>query len=283
MLASSCKKEDKINTTLGGIQNRHDFWDNGSVITVKFLDNSVSKSIQTRVEKGAKVWEKCANITFKFVSSTDDADLRIKIGSTSDASSMVMGLGKKILKTPIKDPNMVLMLKEEDTSSDWEITHEFGHVLGFEHAHAHPSAGSIIDYSAIWAAWANLRKESGMHEAEANAWASNFLLNQYWVYNYKSIRSLYYFDGIKDGLKGDALTKHVTYGMTKNYPTLKESSLSWERRSDLPEYFQHVQYDILSIMHYGLADWETKTHTAYPQNTVLSKGDIELAKLIYPR
>ena len=121
------------------------YWTNGSIITVKFLNNNGSTIVKQKIEKYAHMWEDYANIKFKFVSSTETAQIRIK--TDADGMSYTTGLGTQLI-----DPNMINPENKSNTDQTshnmrygWftdatpetefsrTVIHEFGHLLGLQH------------------------------------------------------------------------------------------------------------------------------------------------------
>lgn len=128
------------------------YWPNSSTITVNFLNNAGSTYVKQKIEQYAHAWEPYANIKFKFVPSTQSAQIRI--GIAADNSSYTTGLGTMLIdpnnlteqglpNTDQSSPNMHYGWFTDQTS-DQEfsrtVTHEFGHALGLEHEQRHYDA-----------------------------------------------------------------------------------------------------------------------------------------------
>ena len=117
------------------------YWPNGSIITVNFFHNKGSARIQERIQHYAHMWGRCANIKFKFVPSTEPAQIRIDI--SADSSSYVTGLGIRLLNTNQNSFNMHYgWFTDRTTDAEFSRTvlHEFGHALGLEHEHNSPNS-----------------------------------------------------------------------------------------------------------------------------------------------
>ncbi len=115
-------------------------WDNGKVITVKFLGDGGSKRLREKIMAAAKEWEKYANINFNFVES-GDANIRILVTDKGGCNSAV---GTTALyrdnneKTMNLDSNFFYrrgLLFDVLLSST--VQHEFGHAIGLLHEHSY--------------------------------------------------------------------------------------------------------------------------------------------------
>lgn len=127
------------------------YWTNGSTITVKFLNNG-SAIVKQKIEKYAHMWEDYANIKFKFVSSTETAQIRIK--TDDKGMSYTTGLGTQLIDLNIINPenksntdqtshNMCYGWFTDatpETEFSRTVIHEFGHALGLQHEQRNPGA-----------------------------------------------------------------------------------------------------------------------------------------------
>ena len=157
------------------------YWTNGSTITVKFLNNNGSEFVKQKIEEYAHMWEKYANIKFKFVSSNEPAQIRIKIDDKN--MSYTTGLGTQLI-----DPNRInpenksntdqtshnvcfgwLTNTTSDTEFSRTVMHEFGHLLGLQHEQR--NRGAKINQSKYFA---YLQQANGWSLAQAQGQAAFF-------------------------------------------------------------------------------------------------------------
>ncbi len=114
-------------------------WTTGSTLRCRFLDGSVR--MRRKVEEFAHLWEKHANIRFKFVTS-GPAEIRISFYADSGSWSAV---GRDALNTsyfPPHQPTMNYGWLRDRTGNDEcsrVVLHEFGHALACVHEHQSPT------------------------------------------------------------------------------------------------------------------------------------------------
>ena len=115
-------------------------WPKGRTLTCRFLDGSARQ--RRRVEEKARIWEKFANIKFKFV-TFGSADIRISF-SADTGSWSALGTDALVERYfPRYQPTMNYgWLKDDTDDEEYErvVVHEFGHALGAIHEHQSPTA-----------------------------------------------------------------------------------------------------------------------------------------------
>ena len=121
---------------LGLTVDKHNLWDNGQDLRVKFL--SGSENVHKQVEMLAKEWENYANINLCFVSE-GYAHIRVSINPKIKSQSQV---GKAALLVVDDEPTMNLAIEDSTHPAElkFHVLHEFGHALGCIHEHCSPEA-----------------------------------------------------------------------------------------------------------------------------------------------
>ena len=113
-------------------------WDNGSIITCRFLGGSVA--LQNRVKAVAKEWEKVANLTLDF-RNAGPTNVRIAFVAGKGSWS---NLGTQCRNVPEPKATMNFGWLKDDSSDSVlrkVVLHEFGHAIGLIHEHQNPHGG----------------------------------------------------------------------------------------------------------------------------------------------
>lgn len=112
----------------------HYFWENACTLTISFL-HDVPVELRDRIERGIRQWEPFVSLAFEVVADSK-GQIRIAVGGTDSYSTM----GTEALTVDAGYPTLMIGVKPEDPDFDRTLLHEFGHALGFHHAHLHPEA-----------------------------------------------------------------------------------------------------------------------------------------------
>ncbi|KAJ7831985.1 hypothetical protein B0H13DRAFT_1527444, partial [Mycena leptocephala] len=113
-----------------------------------FLDGTARQ--QAKVTQVIQEWSLYANITFAYVASPSDSDLRITFNPKGGSWSYV-GTDNEYISTSQANMNLGWVEDSGRTNKDGTIQvssdehgvilHEFGHVLGLMHEHQSPARG----------------------------------------------------------------------------------------------------------------------------------------------
>lgn len=114
-------------------------WPPGTMLRCRFLDGSAK--MRRKVRTHAVVWEKHANVRFRFVTK-GDAEIRISFYADDGSWSAV---GRDALNRayfPLHQPTMNFGWVRDDSDPIEDravVLHEFGHALGCIHEHQSPT------------------------------------------------------------------------------------------------------------------------------------------------
>lgn len=129
-------------------------WNPGETIKVFLNTTNGSELLREQVKMFAKEWERVANITFEFVTSKNDAKIKVWFASDKKYWSWI---GRDVLSNPFNVYTMNLgFVNSGITPNDVRaiVLHEFGHALGFIHEHQSPSSGIQWDKEKVYAFFA---------------------------------------------------------------------------------------------------------------------------------
>jgi hypothetical protein len=115
-------------------------WDNGKVLTVKFMGDGGSLKLREKIKVAAKEWEKYANLTFNFVES-GEANIRVLLTNKGGCNSVV-GTNALFRESDEKTMNIDTNFFYQnhicyDAYLIQTIQHEFGHAIGLLHEHSY--------------------------------------------------------------------------------------------------------------------------------------------------
>ncbi|MFJ7315598.1 M12 family metallopeptidase [Pseudomonas sp. NPDC098747] len=142
------------------------FWENASTITFSFMQD-LPDVLKYRIERGIRQWEPFVSLAFELVENTPGA-IRIALQGTDSYSF----IGTDALREDVDVPTMVLGLAPDALNFDQTVQHEFGHALGFHHAHLHPQANipwnkeAAYDYLAKHHGWKREDVDSNLFDLE---------------------------------------------------------------------------------------------------------------------
>ncbi|KAE8133586.1 hypothetical protein BDV38DRAFT_286625 [Aspergillus pseudotamarii] len=128
------------------------FWPNGKRLRVRFLWDTAY--IKEKIRQYTQVWEKYANIDFRFV-ETGPAEIRIAFKDDGSGSYV----GTENTRIPAEEPTMNFGSFDRNTREEEfsrTTIHEFGHALGCIHEHQSPAAeikwdeGRLLEYFKPW-------------------------------------------------------------------------------------------------------------------------------------
>jgi hypothetical protein len=119
--------------TRGAANDRY-LWPQGSTIKIGFVD--VSEKDKALIEKNINKWAPHVNLTFEFIDDPKNADIRIEVDPAMSGGYSWIGTEAKL--HPHDKAHVTIGTRGSEENTEDTIMHEWGHVLGLEHEHAHP-------------------------------------------------------------------------------------------------------------------------------------------------
>ncbi len=117
-------------------------WDNASTVTFSFMED-LPDELEYRVERVIRQWEPFVSLTFEQV---EQGQIRIALNGRENYSA----IGTEALEFDPAEPTLVIQTAPQDPLFEATLLHEFGHALGFHHAHLHPDANIPWDIEAVY-------------------------------------------------------------------------------------------------------------------------------------
>ncbi|WLH36773.1 M12 family metallopeptidase [Pseudomonas sp. FP2196] len=110
------------------------FWENASTLKISFL-HDIPLELKDRVERIIRQWEPFVSLAFEVVEDYK-GEIRIALGGQESYST----IGTQALTVDTRFPTMTIGVEPDNLAFERTLLHEFGHALGFHHAHLHPEA-----------------------------------------------------------------------------------------------------------------------------------------------
>lgn len=129
-------------------------WDVGQIVRIKFLNGD--SFLQEKVKQFANEWMIYANLTFQYVQSNEEADVKIAFKWNGDSRSWSY-FGKDCQIFSQNTPTMNFgwfNSTTSDTEFSRTIKHEFGHLLGLVHEHQNPTGNIQWNKPKVYAYYA---------------------------------------------------------------------------------------------------------------------------------
>ncbi|WP_434767861.1 M12 family metallopeptidase [Pseudomonas triticicola] len=136
-------------------------WDNASTLTFSFT-KYLSDELAYRVERIIRQWEPYVSLSFAQV-EPGQGQIRIALNGDENWSA----IGTEALELDPEAPTLVIQTAAQDPQFEATLLHEFGHALGFHHAHLHPDANIPWNMEAVYTHFKDIEGWSN-DEIEAN-------------------------------------------------------------------------------------------------------------------
>ena len=146
-------KESRSDIETRAISQNSSVWNTGQTVKIKFLTNAGGSSYaKQKVEEYANEWTKYANINFNFVSSTEDADIKIAFNSeNSRVAWSYIGKRATTITNSSGNPSMNIPYYNDNDVNSTEfktvVLRLFGHVLGLVYEHQGINADGLYDWN----------------------------------------------------------------------------------------------------------------------------------------
>jgi hypothetical protein len=119
-------------------------WSNASTVTFSFMED-LPDEVAYRVERIIRQWEPVVSLTFEQVEQ-GQGQIRIALNGDENWSA----IGTEGLDLGPEEPTLVIQTALQDPQFEATLLHEFGHALGFHHAHLHPDANIPWNMEAVY-------------------------------------------------------------------------------------------------------------------------------------
>jgi hypothetical protein len=123
-------------------------WKPGRTLNICFLDGTAAQ--QERTAAHAKEWLEYTNLKFNYVTSGDEADIRISFGADAGSWSYIGTDNLGIAKNEVTMNFGWLRDDTDDGEYNRVVLHEFGHALGCIHEHQNPEGGIKWNEEAVY-------------------------------------------------------------------------------------------------------------------------------------
>ncbi len=242
-------------------------WQPGTTLTVAFRGGS--STLRDQIANAVVPWTQAANISFSFRTASNawrewtpvDTDYKADIRISFDSQGYWSLVGTDSRQPAIIGPGEASMnfggfAVNLPSGFDGTVRHEFGHALGFQHEHQHPTEGCDNDFR-----W----DDDPGYEPTTSGPGGSYISDA---------------AGRRPGIYT------VLGGPPNDWPRMKVDH-NLRQLTDIHAY-QVGPFDRTSIMKYSFPDWMFKAGSASPcfsagRNLVLSAIDIKGAELAYPR